>query len=311
MITLPKGAARPIAVLSADGYSFQDNAFDTRALQYWGEIDVRTGRVAIDRVAAGRYRLTVYADGIFGDFVRPGVVVAAGKTTTTSATWREESAGRELWRIGTPDKSSGEFRHGVGRSPLTPLAPPEYLIFWGAYDFPSDFPQGVNYTVGVSDPKTDWNYVHWSVFGPTPSRADRAAADTAAWTVNFALNRSALCGRTKATLTIQLAAVKGASGNTDVLAPTEPWSNVPLTAFVNGREAGKLVVPWYRSSSCAVRSAVSCYQVAAKIAFAAAWMTPGWNSVVLALPANATDTQTALLTDAIYVQYDAVRLEVA
>jgi len=261
-------------------------------------------------VAAGEYRLTVYADGIFGDFIKSGVVVAAGETTTTSVVWKEESAGNELWRLGTPDKSSGEFRHGVTPSSLTPLAPPEYLIFWGAYDFPNDFPQGVNYTIGVSDPKKDWNYVHWSVFGPTPSRASKVSTSTADWTINFALTSSSLARRKTATLTIQLAAVKGASGNTDVLDSTDPWSNVPLTAYVNGKEAGSLITPWYKSSSCAVRSALSCYQVAGKITFEAGWMEEGWNQLVLALPGNATDMETAQLTDAIYVQYDAVRLEV-
>jgi rhamnogalacturonan endolyase len=37
----------------------------------------------------------------------------------------------------------------------------------------------------------------------------------------------------------------------------------------------------------------------------------GWNKLVMSLPFNATDIETAELTGAIYVQYDALRLELA
>jgi hypothetical protein len=32
----------------------------------------------------------------------------------------------------------------------------QYRQYWGAYDFPTDFPTGVNYTIGTSDPAKDW-----------------------------------------------------------------------------------------------------------------------------------------------------------
>lgn len=59
----PKGATNAVAVLSVSGQDFQDNAVDTKAYQYWGEIDAATGKVEIPRVKAGTYRLTIYADG--------------------------------------------------------------------------------------------------------------------------------------------------------------------------------------------------------------------------------------------------------
>jgi rhamnogalacturonan endolyase len=309
-ISLPQGAKRPVAVLTVSGKDFQDNAEDPTAHQYWGEID-GSGRVSIDRIVAGNYRLTVYADGVFGDFIQDNIVIEAGHMTGLTAIWTEESAGSELWRLGTPDKSAGEFRHGVTPDKRTPLAPPEYLIFWGGYDFPDDFPDGVNYTIGVSDPAEDWNYVHWSVFGPTPSRAEVETQRTANWTINFNAEASELLGKKTATITLQLAAVKGASGNTDIKSPTEKYADVPLGVWVNGKKAGIAMVPWYKSSSCAVRSAVSCYQISEKLKFPALWLQKGWNQVVLGLPEDATDTETAVLPTTIYVQYDAVRLEVS
>ena len=52
---------------------------------------------------------TCYHTGIFGDYVQDDIVVEAGKQTHVQATWVPESAGTELWRIGVPDKSAGEF----------------------------------------------------------------------------------------------------------------------------------------------------------------------------------------------------------
>lgn len=101
-VQVPEGGENPRAVLTASGYDFQDNSENSTAYQYWGAIDTE-GAVKIDRVKAGTYRLTVYADQVFGDYVQDGLVVDAGETTDSgSVTWVAESAGRELWRLGTP-----------------------------------------------------------------------------------------------------------------------------------------------------------------------------------------------------------------
>lgn len=96
-VSLPCKAKKPIAVLAQNAIDFQDNVFDTKAYQYWGEIDA-TGTVTIPRVKAGTYRLTIYAEGVFGDFVQDDIVVAAGKERRISVKWREESAGSEIFR---------------------------------------------------------------------------------------------------------------------------------------------------------------------------------------------------------------------
>jgi rhamnogalacturonan endolyase len=108
-ISLPKGASRALAVLALSGSDFQDNNKDSKAYQYWADVS-DSGSVTIPSVKAGTYRLTVYADGIFGQYEQDGVKIEAGSIASLSVTWVAESAGSELWRIGTPDKSSGEFR---------------------------------------------------------------------------------------------------------------------------------------------------------------------------------------------------------
>ncbi|KAL7270403.1 hypothetical protein RUND412_006891 [Rhizina undulata] len=310
-VDLPEGASNAIAVLSSNGTKFQDNSEDVTAYQYWGEIDA-DGNFQIPRVKAGTYRLTVYADGIFGDFIQDDLVVSAGETTKTSVTWAEESAGTEIWRLGTPDKSSGEFRHGNALDATHPRTPREYWIYWGSYDFPTDFPDSVNFTIGQDDIATDFNTVHWSVFGPTHDHPEIVTENINSWTINFDLTADDLKDKQTVTFTIQLAGAKTAAGNTDVYKSTELYNDLPLTTYVNDQTSGlDFVIPYYHSSSCIVRSAVSCYQVSKKHTFPAEWLKVGNNKFVLSLPYNGTDTETAVLTTALYVQYDALRLELA
>ncbi|CAG8305805.1 unnamed protein product [Penicillium nalgiovense] len=308
-VKLPKGAVRPIAILTVDGQYFQDNSAVPDSYQYWTDIN-QDGSFSIDRVKEGKYRLTVYAEGIFGDFVRDGVIIRAGRQTALHDIWNQESAGNEVWRIGIPDKSSGEFRRGNARDPSHPLHPPEYLSYWGAYDWRTDFPDGINYTVGTSDSATDLNTAHWSVFGPTAKDSHVEYDTTYDWNIHFKLNSKQLKKRKTATLTLQLAAAKTAAGNTDVWNPAEPYNNLSLESYINNQaDPLTLIVGFNQSSSCIVRSAVSCYQVGSRMEFPADWLHVGDNVLRLHLPFNATDTETAILPATVYVQYDAIRLE--
>ncbi|KAJ5666578.1 Glycoside hydrolase-type carbohydrate-binding [Penicillium macrosclerotiorum] len=309
-LKLPNGAVRPIAVLTANGLYFQDNSAASSSYQYWVDISP-DGSFFIDRVKEGEYRLTVYAEGIFGDFVRDNIVVSQREETTIGGLWKEESAGIEIWRLGIPDKSSGEFRHGNARDSTHPLQPPEYLIYWGAYDWSKDFPEGINYTIGASDLAMDFNTVHWSVFGPIPSNPDVEYSTTYDWMIHFELESKQLRNRHTATLTVQLAGAKTAAGNTDVWNNNETYNNLSLESYINNQdEPLKLTIGFNQSSSCIVRSAVSCYQIKSKMSFPAKWLHNGDNTLRLHLPFNATDTETAVLPGTVYVQYDALRLEI-
>ncbi|KAJ5345748.1 hypothetical protein N7452_003752 [Penicillium brevicompactum] len=279
-VKLPKGAVRPIAILTVDGQYFQDNSVVPSSYQYWTDIS-QDGSFKIDRVTEGKYRLTVYAEGIFGDFVQDGITIRAGKQTNIRETWKQESAGTEVWRIGVPDKSSGEFRR-----------------------------DGVNYTIGTSDPAVDLNTAHWSVFGPTAGDSHVEYDTTNDWNINFKLDAKQLKKQKTATLTIQLAGAKTAAGNTDVWNPVEPYNNLSLESYINDeKDPLAFVIGFNQSSSCIVRSAVSCYQVGSRMEFPASWLKAGDNVLRLHLPHNATDTETAILPATVYVQYDAIRLE--
>lgn len=245
-VQLPKGAKNAIAVLAQNGVDYQDNVIDPLTYQYWADID-NNGKVEIDRVIAGTYRVTIYADGIFGEFVKDDVVVKPKKTTDCGTLkWKPESAGTELWRIGTPDKAGGEWKHGDVPSD-TPLHPPEYRIYWGAYDYLSDFPDGVNFHVGKSDTHKDFNYVHWSVFGGyANSRRPQQVAghgEINNWTITFDVEHHDLAHKKDATFTVQLAGAKTAAGNTDTFNATQPWNDVPFLVVINGHEIEPWIIP--------------------------------------------------------------------
>ena len=53
-----------------------------------------------------------------------------------------------------------------------------------------------------------------------------------------------------------------------------------------------------------------CYQVANKFTFDPDLLKEGENEIVLSLPYNATDYESAVLPQSVYVQYDALRLEI-
>ena len=65
-----------------------------------------------------------------------------------------------------------------------------------------------------------------------------------------------------------------------------------------------------QSSSCAVRSAVTCYQLAHKFTFHPKLFVQGKNEIVLSLPLDGTNHEPAILPESVYVQYDALRLEI-
>jgi rhamnogalacturonan endolyase len=244
-VDLPDNVVRPIAVLAQNRVDFQDNVLDTKAYQYWADIDPVTGNVEIPRVKAGTYRLTVYAGGIFGQYIKDDVEVIAGEVHTTHARWREENAGTEIWRIGTPDKSSGEYKHGYELDQTHPMHPQQYRIYWAVHDFPTDFPQGVVYKVGESDASKDFNYVHWSVFGGYANsiRTFPYYENVNNWTILFNLSESQFHRKRLATFTVQLAGAKTAAGNTDVYNASEPYANLPYTVVVNGKALQPWVIP--------------------------------------------------------------------
>jgi rhamnogalacturonan endolyase len=99
--------------------------------------------------------------------------------------------GKQLWEIGTPDRSAAEFRHG------------DHYWQWGLYlKYPEEFPKDVNFVVGKSDWKKDWNYCQ-----PPRIEGERVAPTT--WSITFDLPAAP---KGKATLRLGIAGSRGRGG---------------------------------------------------------------------------------------------------
>ncbi|KAH7305894.1 family 4 polysaccharide lyase [Stachybotrys elegans] len=307
-IQLPANAKRPIIVLSENKQDFQLNVFNTKSLQYWAEIS-SCGKFRIPLVVEGTYRVTIYADGIFGWYIQDDVQVSQ-ESDGYNFTWVEEKSGTEVWRIGVPDKTSGEYRHGYAPDTSKPLQPEEYRVYWGKYDFPKEFPEGVKFHVGESDEAQDLNYIHWSFFPGKGNhlRPEPYYENVNNWTITFDLTQAQLEQAETATFTVQIAGTKTANGNVK-WTEVKPWGNLPWTVNVNQRHEATWVIPYWRSGSCGVRSAIACQNIEHKFVFSSSNLVEGRNEFVLSLPLDAASVETAVLPDALYVQYDALRLE--
>jgi rhamnogalacturonan endolyase len=164
-----------------------DWQMDAKYYQFWTRAD-DNGGFTIPNVRPGTYTLRAIADGVLGEFSKADVVVAAGKTADVGALeWKPVRYGKQLWEIGVPNRSAEEFRHGD-----------KYWV-WGLYnDYPKEFPQDVNFVIGKSDWRKDWNYVQ-------PPRDGKPTT----WAATFELPEAP---KGKATLRLAICGSGGAGG---------------------------------------------------------------------------------------------------
>jgi autotransporter-associated beta strand protein len=158
-------------------YDFQEWC---KAYEFWTKTDANGNFTITNIIATNNYTLYAFGPAAAGTFFSQNqtggnppftynlpatpfsVTVAAGTTTNLGAiTWTPTRVGPTVFEIGYPDRTSGKFRHGddwfVGDIGPSPTAPSP--IWTKFLDYPFDFPNGVNYTVGQSHWNTDWNFI--------------------------------------------------------------------------------------------------------------------------------------------------------
>lgn len=117
--------------------------------QYWVHADAQGG-FSLVHVRPGLYTLHAFAAGIHGVYLGlpSAVSVAAGKLTSLGVIdWLADRRGPSIWEIGTADRTSKEFFRG------------DRAFQYGTHLlFATDFPNGINYVVGQSQPAKNWNY---------------------------------------------------------------------------------------------------------------------------------------------------------
>ncbi|WP_348216044.1 polysaccharide lyase family protein [Luteolibacter sp.] len=180
----PAGPPTPLAGmwvgLTAPDYATRDRwndgtvgwQRDGKFYQYWTHAGA-DGSFSIKGVRPGTYVLHAFTNGVFGEFQQSGVKVNAGGIASAGElVWTPERAGPTLWQIGIPDRSAAEFRNG------------DQYWHWGNYlKFKTDFPDGVNYIVGKSDWKKDWN-----ICQPLDLSPECEVLGDSVWTVRFPLD---------------------------------------------------------------------------------------------------------------------------
>ncbi|MGA2886600.1 MAG: polysaccharide lyase family protein [Terracidiphilus sp.] len=306
----PKGPSRlsqhsAWAVLGDNETNFQ---YSTAGHQYWTPIG-RDGTVDLFGVAPGTYRLSVYQLGKLGELRQDNLAVTAGKTTALpSLTFTPENFGPEepVWTIGTSDRSSHEFLHGLDANGQ------DDREYWGNWNYWADFAANNGAVIwyataeGSTPATTDldqWNYTQWQSFDPglyagiynsaddttdgykyiLPSYVSSVSADTPPWQIHFTTTAEQQAQGQYVVLSVPLAATAADvipslnGGNTLV------WHGVGIKA-----------------SDAMVRSGFEgTYQ----------WVVFQWNTSLLNPPGE--DNIIALSVNrANGVMYDAMRLEI-
>jgi len=240
-----------------------DWQIDGKNYQYWAPADA-SGHFTIPNVRPGSYSLYAFTDGVLGDFSRADVRVEQGKTTDLGELiWTPIRYGRQLWDIGIPNRSAEEFRHG------------DHYWQWGLYNpYPQEFPNDVDFVIGKSDFRHDWNYAQ-------PPRPDgRGGWQNTTWRIRFDVDQSY-----RGTGILRLA-ICGARGG-------------PVDVALNGKPIGSTgELP---NMGVMHRDGIRSIEVERDVKFDASLLKPGENVIELTKHARAW-------TDG--VLYDYLRLEI-
>jgi rhamnogalacturonan endolyase len=143
---------------------WQTNLFDN---QVWTRA-ADDGKFSFPNVLPGNYILHVYCDGQFDEAALTGIKLTPGqKLELGKIVWTPRHYGDFVWQLGYPDRSAAEFRHGNDSTR------------WGLWSLDQkEFPVGVNYFIGKSDPRKDWNFAQspgstWAIHFPLGFVPDR------------------------------------------------------------------------------------------------------------------------------------------
>ncbi|HET7624265.1 MAG TPA: polysaccharide lyase family protein [Verrucomicrobiae bacterium] len=234
---------------------------DAKFYEFWTRGDNR-GNFAIPEIRPGTYTLHAIADGVLGEFEKTNITIRSGETLDLGRLeWKPERFGRQLWEIGIPNRSAEEFRHG------------DHYWQWGLYnDYAKEFPNDVNFVIGRSDIRKDWNY----------AQVPRGYGTGTTWSVYFKLPDAP---RGTATLRLGIAAASVRRG---------------VRVSVNGKPAGETgPMP---DTATIRRDGIRGYWFERDVAFDADLMRAGTNVLQLTIPGGSVTSG---------IEYDYLRLELA
>ena len=147
------------------GTTTVDWQLDAKHYEFWVRA-AADGKFTVPNVRPGKYTLYAIATGVLGQYSKADVAVGAGEALNLGELkWTPVRFGKQVWEIGVADRTASEFKHG------------DHYWQWGLYnEYPRDFPDDVNFTIGKSALRTDWNYCQCP-------RGDRPTGTP--WTIRF------------------------------------------------------------------------------------------------------------------------------
>lgn len=259
----------------AGGMTWQN---DAKHYQFWAHGD-EAGHFTIPNVRPGIYELHAIADGVFGEYARINITVNEGQIVDLGQLdWKPVRYGQQVWDIGIPNRKASEFLHG------------DDYFHWGWYlKYAEDFPNDVNYVIGKSDYRKDWNLEqvpHIDNDDGTGMAHGRATP----WSITFDMPQAA---KGKATLRLAICGV-GQGEMIDVKLNGKPVAVVP---------------PSYLPYNATInRDGVGGSWIERDVVFNASMITAGTNTIVLTIPGGQDTNNSGSATNGI--MYDYLRLEV-
>lgn len=143
---LGHSASNALVVLSESGDYW--HTVEGKGYQFWTRA-AADGSFTIPKVRAGTYSLYAEVPGIVGIMERTNITVTANTTNDLDVVeWEPRRYERRLFRLGTPDLSTAEFRFGSAMR--------QYGLWWRYQE-----EQGTNdldFVIGESHPATNWYY---------------------------------------------------------------------------------------------------------------------------------------------------------
>ncbi len=249
------------------GEQIVDWQLDAKYYEFWVRADGQ-GRFTIPKIRPGKYTLHAIANGVLGEYAKTDITIEPGKTVDLGRLeWKPTRNGRQLWEIGIPNRSAEEFRHG------------DHYWQWGLYLlYPKDFPNDVNFIIGKSDYRQDWNYAQvprWQ----NDDGTGKGNGTSTTWAITFDLPNAP---HGKATLRLAIAAMSARS----------------IEVTVNDKHAGSTGP--MQDTATIRRDGIRGYWSERDLVFDAALMKAGTNVIKLAIPAGGVMSG---------VEYDYLRLE--
>jgi len=144
-----ESTANPVVILGAnDPYDGDWPYQGATNYLFWTTGDTN-GNFSIPKVRPGNYVLYSYVPGIWGQLQISNIIVLPDQTNNLGViSWNPPHLQQRLWRVGTPDHTSKEFRFGN--------LPKQFGLWWRYLNERGQ--SNLNFTIGQSVESNDWYY---------------------------------------------------------------------------------------------------------------------------------------------------------